>query len=126
MLTSNAQWYGLSKLTYAADINHTESLVGCARVISASPLGADLSRAVQSMEKKRPGIFGRSGASAQVFSLYTSASAAGVLVGPVWTSYAYGERNWTFLVSSLGILCASVAVPLVCYKSTFPAVMVIC
>lgn len=76
-------------------------------------MGADLSRAVESMEKKTPGIFGKTGASGQVFSLYTSASAAGVLAGPAWTSYAFGERGWIFFVSSLGILTATVAIPVV-------------
>lgn len=68
------------------------------------------------MAAERPGIFGNSGAYAQVFSLYTSASAAGVLVGPAWTSFAYGKQGWTFLIISLGILSASVAVPLLFFK----------
>lgn len=90
--------------------NAIEFRIGCVRAVSASPLGA---RAVQSMENKRPGIFDKSGASAQVFSLYKMASAACVMLGPVWTSYAYDAQSWTFLVSSLGIFCASVAMPLV-------------
>lgn len=88
-------------------------IVGIARVFGSSPLGADLSRAVASMEKETPGIFGKTGASGQVFSLYTSASAAGVLAGPAWTSFAFGEMSWIFLVSSLGILTATVAIPVV-------------
>jgi hypothetical protein len=71
-----------------------------------------LSRAVASIERKHPGIFGKSGAGAQVFSLYASASAAGVLTGPAWTSFAYGDHSWAFLVISLGALSASVALPL--------------
>jgi MFS family permease len=55
---------------------------GFARVFGLSPLGADLSRAVASMERDIPDIFGHSGANGQVFALYTSASAAGVLAGP--------------------------------------------
>ncbi|MCJ1471210.1 hypothetical protein MMC07_009858 [Pseudocyphellaria aurata] len=91
------------------------TLYGFARVVGSSPLGADLARAVESIEKERPGIFGSSGAYAQVFSLYTSASAAGVLVGPAWTSYAYGGKSWTYLVSSLGLLCASAVVPVLLF-----------
>ncbi|KAF7960017.1 hypothetical protein EAE96_001617 [Botrytis aclada] len=90
-------------------------LYGVARVFGSSPLGADLSRAVASMEKETPGIFGKTGASGQVFSLYTSASAAGVLAGPAWTSYAFGERGWIFFVSSLGILTATVAIPVILF-----------
>ncbi|KAM0133297.1 hypothetical protein ACHAO1_006233 [Botrytis cinerea] len=92
------------------------TLYGVARVFGSSPLGADLSRAVESMEKKTPGIFGKTGASGQVFSLYTSASAAGVLAGPTWTSYAFGERGWIFFVSSLGILTATVAIPVILFS----------
>ncbi|KAM3087565.1 hypothetical protein ACMFMG_001646 [Clarireedia jacksonii] len=89
------------------------SLYGFTRVFASSPLGADLSRAVASMERDTPGIFGHSGASGQVFALYTSASAAGVLAGPAWTSFAFGEKSWVFLVSSLGILTATIVVPVV-------------
>ncbi|QSZ34534.1 hypothetical protein DSL72_006128 [Monilinia vaccinii-corymbosi] len=91
------------------------TLYGIARVFGSSPLGADLSRAVAAMEKETPGIFGKTGASGQVFSLYTSASAAGVLAGPAWTSFAFGERSWIFFVSSLGILTATVALPVILF-----------
>ncbi|RAL61556.1 hypothetical protein DID88_009595 [Monilinia fructigena] len=91
------------------------TLYGIARVFGSSPLGADLSRAVASMEKETPGIFGKAGASGQVFSLYTSASAAGVLAGPAWTSFAFGEMSWIFFVSSLAILTATVAIPVVLF-----------
>lgn len=84
-----------------------------ARVISSSPLSADLSRTVVRMEEKTPIIFGKKRASGQVFSLHTSASAAGVPAGLAWTSYAFGKRGWIFFVLSLGILTATVAIPLV-------------
>lgn len=90
------------------------SHIGFASNLGASPLGADLARAVESMEVEKPGVFGSNGAQAQVFSLYTSASAAGVFLGPAWTNFAYGDKGWTFFVCSLGIIRASVAVPLVC------------
>ncbi|PQE22807.1 hypothetical protein CJF30_00008403 [Rutstroemia sp. NJR-2017a BBW] len=92
-------------------LNPLTCRIGFARVFGSSPLGADLSRAVVSMERDTPGIFGHSGANGQVFALYTSATAAGVLAGPAWTSFAFGERSWVFLVSSLGILTATVIVP---------------
>ena len=69
------------------------------------------------MEAKRPGLFGKSGTYGQFFSLYTMASAAGVFLGPIWTSFAYGGYGWTVLVSSLGGFCASVALPLVNYDT---------
>ena len=66
------------------------------------------------MEEDNPGIFGKAGgAYAQVFALYTMASAAGVLLGPVWTGFIYTPESWTLLVVTLGIFCASAAVPLV-------------
>ena len=82
-------------------------------MVGSTPLGADLAREVERTAADRPGIFGKSGAYGQVFALYTSASAAGVLVGPAWTSFAYADQGWTFLVISMGVLSASVAVPLV-------------
>lgn len=88
-------------------------LIGLAKVVGSSPLGVDLTRAVESMEHDRPGVFGSGGAYAQVFALFTSASAGGVLAGPAWTSFAYGKINWTLLVSSLGLFSASVAIPVV-------------
>jgi hypothetical protein len=66
------------------------------------------------MTREDPAIFGGKDATAQVYSLYTSASAAGVLVGPTWADIAFGQHNWTVLVVSLGMLSASVAIPLVC------------
>lgn len=82
-------------------------------MVGSTPLGAGLVREVERMELESPGIFGNSGgAYAQVFSLWTSACAGGVLLGPAWTSFAYGQ-GWRFLVISLGLLSASVAIPLV-------------
>ena len=75
------------------------------------------------MEFDRPGVFGSGGAYAQVFALFTSASAGGVLVGPAWTSFAYGEVSWTLLVVSLGLLNISVAIPVVCSSKARSCVM---
>ena len=111
LLTLNGMY--CNSVTYITEENATKVLTGCVRVISSAPLGADLYRAIKEMDQERPGIFGKSGATGQLFSLYTMASAAGVCIGPLWTSFAYGDQSWTFLVSSLGIVCASVAVPLV-------------
>lgn len=94
--------------------NSSFYLTGIAKVVSSSPLGVDLTRAVESMEFDRPGIFGSGGAYAQVFALFTSASAGGVLLGPAWTSFAYGKVSWTLFVASLGLLNISVAIPVVC------------
>lgn len=67
------------------------------------------------MELDQPGIFGSRGAYAQVFALFTSASAAGVLLGPAWTAFAYGKMSWIFFVSSLAVLSATVPIPVVSY-----------
>jgi hypothetical protein len=65
------------------------------------------------MEAKDPGIFGGIDATAQVYSLFTSASAAGVLVGPTLAVVAYGDHDWRVLVTTLGLLTTSIAVPVV-------------
>ena len=51
-------------------------------VMMISPLAADLTAAVIAMEKEHPGIFGKSGAYAQVYALFTCAIGARVLAGP--------------------------------------------
>lgn len=94
-------------------------------MLGSSPLGVDLTRAVESMELDQPGIFGSGGAYAQVFALFTSATAGGVLAGPVWTSFAYGKLSWTFLVVSLGVLNASVAIPVVRSLETSPYLLIL-
>lgn len=85
-------------------------------MISSTPLAVDLTRAVEDMERQQPGLFGDSSVYAQVFSLYTSASAAGVLIGPLWGSVAQGGKNWVLFVSTIGAFCASAAVPLVSWQ----------
>ena len=109
LLVLNGTMFLLSRILLAS----TDRLPGCARVVAAAPLGADLSRTVKEMEDDHPGIFGKAGAQAQVFALYTMASALGVLLGPIWTSFAYGGRHWMLLVMTLGCFCASAAIPLV-------------
>lgn len=69
------------------------SIIGNAQVFRSSPLGAELSRAVASIEKQTPGIFGKAGASGHLFPLYTSESAAEVLAGPAWIGFAFGEMG---------------------------------
>lgn len=86
---------------------------GLANSFGSLPLSADLSPAVTCIEEETEGIFGDSGASGQVYALYMSASAAGVVVGSIWTSIAFKYGNWSVLVSSLGILTATVAIPVV-------------
>ena len=78
-----------------------------------SPLAADLTAAVIAMEKDRPGIFGKSGAYAQVYALFTCAIGAGVLAGPAWVSFAYGRMGWAFTVCTLGAFSASAVAPVV-------------
>lgn len=76
-------------------------------------MGADLLRTIEDIERQRPGLFGERGAYAQVFSLYTSASAGGVLFGPLVGSVAQGGKNWILFVFVLGAICASASIPLV-------------
>ncbi|TLD23480.1 Chitin synthase D [Venturia nashicola] len=72
--------------------------------------------AVADMVSDDPSVFGGKDPTAQVFSLYTSSSAAGVLIGPLVADIAFGHHNWVMLVVSLGLLSASVAVPILLFK----------
>ena len=87
--------------------------IGFAFVMMISPLAADLTAAVIAMEKEHPDIFGKSGAYAQVYALFTCAIGAGVLAGPAWVSFAYGRVGWRFMVCTLGALSASAIAPVV-------------
>ncbi|TID15961.1 Chitin synthase D [Venturia nashicola] len=91
-------------------------IAGFTRTFGSSPLGADLTRAVADMVSDDPSVFGGKDPTAQVFSLYTSSSAAGVLIGPLVADIAFGHHNWVMLVVSLGLLSASVAVPILLFK----------
>lgn len=82
-----------------------------------SPLAADLTVAVIAMEKERPGIFGKVGAYAQVYALFTCAIGAGVLAGPAWVTFAYGRIGWAFMACTLGALSASAIIPVVSYST---------
>ncbi|THV50114.1 hypothetical protein BGAL_0164g00050 [Botrytis galanthina] len=77
---------------------------GFAFVFMISPLAADLTTAVICIERDRPGIFGKSGAYAQVYALFTCAIGLGVLAGPIWVSLAYEPFGWKGTVLGFGIL----------------------
>ncbi|KAE9992970.1 hypothetical protein EG327_007105 [Venturia inaequalis] len=106
----------LSPLAQKIILSVLLTIYGFTRTFGSSPLGADLTRAVADMAADDPSVFGGEEATAQVFSLYTSSSAAGVLVGPIVANIAYGQHNWVVLVVSLGLLSASVAVPILLFK----------
>ena len=78
-----------------------------------SPLAADLTSAVISIENARPGVFGKSGAYAQVYALFTCAIGGGVLLGPAWVSVAYGRIGWAGTVTGLGVLSATAVLGIV-------------
>ncbi|TGO29101.1 hypothetical protein BPAE_0019g00770 [Botrytis paeoniae] len=65
---------------------------------------ADLTTAVICIERDRPGIFGKSGAYAQVYALFTCAIGLSVLASPIWVSLAYESFGWKGTVLEFGIL----------------------
>ncbi|TEY38581.1 hypothetical protein BOTCAL_0486g00040 [Botryotinia calthae] len=76
---------------------------GFAFVFMISPLAADLTTTVICIDHDRPGVFGKSGAYAQVGALFTCAIELGVLSGPVWVSLAYEPLGWKGTVLGVGI-----------------------
>ncbi|KAG9230338.1 major facilitator superfamily domain-containing protein [Amylocarpus encephaloides] len=85
--------------------------------LGQAPLAANLSKAVADIQDDNPGIFGNSGASAQVYSLFIGSSAGGTLTGPLLTSFTNGGKHWTTFVAVLGGLCLTVAVSILfCYN----------
>lgn len=88
------------------------SLIGIALTLVTPPLMAEITYVVEAKEKKRPGIFGNTGAYAQAYGLFVMAWAAGSLCGPLWAGLVqdrtdWATMTWTFsLFSGLGALPA--------------------
>lgn len=78
------------------------ALIGLAFTMIMAPLMADMNAAVSAKEAERPGVFGHGGATAQVNGFYSSAFAAGLLIGPVSSGFLKDRFGWTPMCWCLG------------------------
>jgi MFS family permease len=90
-------------------------LIGAALTFVISPLMAEITYCVEAMERKRPGIFGKTGAYAQAYGLFVSAFAVGSLIGPLWGGLVNDSAGWGTMTWTLGLFSALAAVPAVIF-----------
>lgn len=89
------------------------ALLGVSLTFVMPPLMAEITYVVEAKEKKNPGLFGKQGAYAQAYGLFTCAFAGGTLVGPIWAGFVEQRAGWGTMVWSLGLLSTLSAVPAV-------------
>ena len=84
-----------------------------------APLASDLSFAVEDLNEKNPGLFQSSSAYAQVYSMFNSGLAAGMMAGPPVASLIYSKTNWAIMNFVLAGICVLGTVPVVCCPKRF-------
>ncbi|KAL3419891.1 vesicular amine transporter [Phlyctema vagabunda] len=77
--------------------------------LSTPALLVELEELVSAKEEERPGFFGRGGAFAQVFGLYSMSQAAGMIVGSLWGGFVTDGAGWGTMGWSLALLSACTA-----------------
>ncbi|KAI9829429.1 MAG: hypothetical protein M1819_006366 [Sarea resinae] len=86
-------------------------LIGFSIDLVMAPLMAEITYVVEAKERKRPGMFGPSGAYAQAYGLFNTAFAGGTLVGPIWAGFVETSAGWGTVGWSLGLLSGISAIP---------------
>ncbi len=86
-------------------------LVGVAMALSYTPLMAEIAYVVEAEERATPGIYGKKGAYAQAYGLFSVMWSAGTVVGPLWAGYVREKAGWGTMAWSLGALAAAGVVP---------------
>lgn len=71
----------------------------------------EVNQAVHEEEEKVPGIFGKTGAVAQAYGLFNTASAAGQLIGPLLAGLLVDRAGWGTMGLVLGLISIVAAVP---------------
>ncbi|KAI9730022.1 MAG: hypothetical protein M1818_008291 [Claussenomyces sp. TS43310] len=87
------------------------SLIGFDLALVSTPMFTEIILIVYAKERQRPGIFGRTGATAQAYGLFNVAFAAGTITGPLWAGYVKLDAGWGTMSWSLGLLSVAASVP---------------
>ncbi|CAD6440347.1 c0c59c18-4149-4ee3-8936-c40daf1feff5 [Sclerotinia trifoliorum] len=91
------------------------ALIGVSLTCVLPGLTAEISYIVEAKEKQIPGRFGKNGAYAQAYGLFTAAFAAGTLIGPIWAGYVKDYAGWGTMTWSLGLFSLTGALPCLIY-----------
>jgi MFS family permease len=83
------------------------ALIGSCLTLVMSPLMAEITYCVEAMEKKQPGIFGKTGAYAQAYGLFVTSFAAGTLIGPLWGGLVESKAGWPTMTWTLALFSAA-------------------
>ncbi len=83
---------------------------GFSLTLSVAPIASDLTSAVEAMDRQQADLFGDAGAFAQGFALFNCALAAGIVLGPLWTSFAEGGLGWANMNLCLAVFALTGAV----------------
>lgn len=78
-----------------------------------TPLAADMSVVVDTLDRETSGIFGDAGADAQAYGLFNGALAVGTLFGPAFAGLMYEKMGWVGAVGSLAAVCVTGMLPVV-------------
>ena len=91
-------------------------VIGMGLNMILTPVFSEVTYAIEALEAKDPGLFGKKGAYAQAFGLMNVSYAAGSLVGPLVGGLLVGKVGWNGLTLAMGLVCAGCAVP--CFLAT--------
>ena len=87
------------------------SLIGFCITLITTPIFAEIIHIVIEKERQRPGIFGKTGATAQAYGLFNVSFAIGTIVGPLMAGYIRKSGGWGTMGWSIAILSAVTSVP---------------
>ncbi|KAI4088025.1 MAG: hypothetical protein L6R37_008254 [Teloschistes peruensis] len=94
--------------------------IGIAIALAISPLNAEAPKVVKALERKSPGVFGPYGVYTQAYGLMNAASAAGAMVGPLYTGFVRVWLGWGAMSLSLGIICVVMLVLVISFSGEKP------
>jgi MFS family permease len=86
------------------------TLLGCSMTLVMVPLITEITYVVEAEEEKR-GLFGKGGAHAQAYGLYSFSFAGGMVIGPIWAGFMEQRVGWGTTTWSLGLLSGLTAIP---------------
>lgn len=91
------------------------AFIGLSITFIITPGFTEIANTVDEKEREHPGIFGKKGATAQVYGLFNSAFAVGSIFGPLFAGLIKEHAGWGAMGWSLGGLCAATSVPVLLF-----------
>ena len=88
-------------------------LIGVFIDLATPALLVELEAVVSAKERESPNFFGKGGAFAQVFGLYSMSQAMGMIIGSIWGGYVTDKAGFGTMGWSLALLSSCTAVAMV-------------